>query len=35
MLGPQGAILYKAIQDGKVSIVPVPTGSAVNVTPKQ
>ncbi|MEU8400065.1 SPFH domain-containing protein [Nonomuraea sp. NPDC048892] len=35
VLGPQGAILYKAIQDGKVSIVPVPTGSAVNVTPKQ
>ncbi|GAA1630744.1 hypothetical protein GCM10009733_029390 [Nonomuraea maheshkhaliensis] len=35
VLGPQGAILYKAIQDGKISIVPVPTGSAVNVTPKQ
>ncbi|PZG21132.1 SPFH domain-containing protein [Nonomuraea aridisoli] len=33
VLGPQGAILYKAIQDGKISIVPVPTGSAVNVTP--
>jgi hypothetical protein len=35
VLGPQGAILYKAIQDGKISIVPVPTGSAVNITPKQ
>ena len=34
VLGPQGAILYKAIQDGKVSIVPVPTGSSFNVTPK-
>ncbi|MFG2074593.1 SPFH domain-containing protein [Nonomuraea maritima] len=34
VLGPQGAILYKAIQDGKISIVPVPMGSAVNITPQ-
>lgn len=34
VLGPQGYVLYQAIKDGKVTIVPVPMGSAVNVTPK-
>lgn len=34
VLGPQGYVLYQAIKDGKVTIVPVPTGSSVNVTPQ-
>lgn len=34
VLGPQGYVLYQAIKDGKVTIVPVPMGSAVNVNPK-
>ncbi|MEU8272655.1 hypothetical protein AB0B89_36605, partial [Sphaerisporangium sp. NPDC049002] len=34
VLGKNGAILYKAIQDGRISIVPVPTGGAINVTPR-
>jgi hypothetical protein len=34
VLGPNGYVLYQAIKDGKVTIVPVPAGSAVNVTPK-
>ncbi len=34
VLGPQGYVLYQAIKDGKVTIVPVPAGSAVNVTPR-
>ncbi len=34
VLGPSGYVLYQAIKDGKVSIVPVPVGSAVNVSPK-
>ncbi|MEV1245145.1 SPFH domain-containing protein [Nonomuraea sp. NPDC049750] len=33
VLGPNGYVLYQAIKDGKVTIVPVPAGSAVNVTP--
>lgn len=33
VLGPQGAILWKAIQDGKVQVVPVPQGSNINITP--
>lgn len=34
VLGPQGYVLYKALQDGRITIVPVPTGSAINVTAK-
>lgn len=32
VLGPQGAILYKAIQRGDISVVPVPVGSNLNIT---
>ncbi|MET8006285.1 SPFH domain-containing protein [Nonomuraea glycinis] len=35
VLGPEGYVLYQAMKDGKVSLVPVPIGSNVNVTPKQ
>jgi hypothetical protein len=35
VLGPEGYVLYKAIEDGKVSVVPVPNGSGINITPKQ
>lgn len=34
VLGPQGAILWKAIQDGRVQIVPVPQGGNINITPQ-
>ncbi len=34
VLGPQGAVLWKAIQDGKVQVVPVPQGSNINITPQ-
>jgi len=33
VLGPQGAVLWKAIQDGKVQVVPVPQGSNININP--
>lgn len=33
VLGPEAYVLYKAIQDGKVSVVPVPAGSGINVNP--
>lgn len=33
VLGPQGAILYQAIQNGQISVIPVPTGTGVNITP--
>jgi hypothetical protein len=32
-LGPEGAVLWQAIESGDVDIVPVPTGSNVNVSP--
>ncbi|MGA4995843.1 SPFH domain-containing protein [Nonomuraea bangladeshensis] len=35
VLGPEGYVLYQAMKDGKVQIVPVPVGSNVNVAPKQ
>lgn len=35
VLGPQGAILWKAIQDGRVQVVPVPQNGAINITPQQ
>jgi hypothetical protein len=35
VLGPEGYVLYQAMKDGNVQIVPVPVGSNVNVTPKQ
>lgn len=31
VLGPYGAILYQAIQDGKITILPLPTGSNLNL----
>ncbi|NUT42277.1 MAG: hypothetical protein HOV86_20055 [Thermoactinospora sp.] len=34
VLGPNGAILWKAIQDGKVDVVPVPQNGAINITPR-
>ncbi|WP_433542053.1 SPFH domain-containing protein (plasmid) [Streptosporangium sandarakinum] len=34
VLGPEGYVLYQAMKDGKVQIVPVPIGSNINVTPK-
>lgn len=34
VLGPQGYILYKAIQDGKITVVPVPQGSSFTVDNK-
>jgi hypothetical protein len=34
VLGPQGYILYKAIQDGRITIVPVPQGGNINISPK-
>ncbi|MGW0586724.1 hypothetical protein [Streptosporangium sp. NPDC002607] len=33
VLGPQGAVLWQAIQKGQVSVVPVPQGSNLNITP--
>jgi hypothetical protein len=35
VLGPQGAVLWQAIQKGQVSVVPVPQGSNLNITPPQ
>ncbi|MDH2425132.1 SPFH domain-containing protein [Sphaerisporangium sp. TRM90804] len=34
VLGPQGAILWKAVQDGRVQVVPVPQNGSVNITPQ-
>lgn len=34
VLGPNGAVLYQAIKDGKVSVVPVPAGANINVNPR-
>ncbi len=34
VLGPQGAILWKAIQDGRVQVVPVPQNGSLNITPQ-
>jgi hypothetical protein len=34
VLGPDAYVLYKAVEDGKVSVVPVPAGSGINVTPR-
>ncbi|AWS41486.1 hypothetical protein DKM19_09035 [Streptosporangium sp. 'caverna'] len=33
VLGPSGAVLWQAIQKGQVSVVPVPQGSNLNITP--
>lgn len=33
VLGPDAYVIYKALQDGKVAVVPVPVGSNVNVGP--
>ncbi|MEU6999252.1 SPFH domain-containing protein [Nonomuraea sp. NPDC046570] len=35
VLGPNGAILWKAIQDGKVDVVPVPQNGTINITPRR
>ncbi len=32
VLGPNGAILYQAIKDGKIKVIPVPTGGNINVS---
>jgi hypothetical protein len=34
VLGPQGYLTYKAIQEGKVTVVPIPQGSNVQVPAK-
>ncbi|WP_020578785.1 SPFH domain-containing protein [Actinopolymorpha alba] len=34
VLGPEGYVLYKAVQEGKVSVVPVPAGSGININPR-
>ncbi len=34
VLGPQGYVLYQAMKDGRIQIVPVPVGSNVNIAPK-
>lgn len=34
VLGIQGAILWRAVTDGSISIVPVPEGTSLNVSPK-
>lgn len=34
VLGPEGYVLYKAVQEGKVSVVPVPNGTGLTITPK-
>ena len=33
VLGPDAYVIWKAIQDGKITIVPVPAGSGINVGP--
>ncbi|MBG0828898.1 hypothetical protein HS041_14080 [Planomonospora sp. ID67723] len=33
VLGPDGAVLWQAIQKGQVTVVPVPQGSDLNITP--
>ncbi|MER7130459.1 SPFH domain-containing protein [Streptosporangium saharense] len=33
VLGPQGAVLWQAIQKGQVSVVPIPQGSNLNINP--
>ncbi|MDX6741198.1 SPFH domain-containing protein [Actinocorallia sp. A-T 12471] len=33
VLGPNGAVLYQAIKDGKITVVPVPQGGNLNITP--
>lgn len=35
VLGPNGAIMWKAIQDGKVEVLPVPQNGTFNITPKR
>ncbi|MFC9085305.1 SPFH domain-containing protein [Nocardiopsis dassonvillei] len=34
VLGPEGYILYQALKDGEIELLPVPYGSNVNVTPE-
>jgi hypothetical protein len=33
VLGPDAYVLYQAIQDGKVTVVPVPQGTGININP--
>ena len=33
ILGPEGYNVYQAIKDGKISVMPIPSGSGVNLTP--
>lgn len=32
VLGPQGYVLYQAIKDGRIKVVPVPAGGSINVS---
>lgn len=33
VLGPEGFVLYQAIKDKQITVVPIPQGGAINVTP--
>ncbi|PZG51338.1 hypothetical protein C1I98_08925 [Spongiactinospora gelatinilytica] len=35
VLGPQGAVLWKAIQDGKVEVIPVPQDGNITISPRR
>lgn len=35
VLGPNGAVLWKAIQDGKVEVIPIPENGSINITPSK
>ncbi len=35
VLGPNGAVMWKAIQDGKITVVPVPQGGSIQISPRQ
>jgi len=34
VLGPQGYVLYQAMQDGRITLMPIPQGSGINVPAK-
>lgn len=34
VLGPNGAILWKAVQDGKIEVIPVPQNGNITITPR-
>ncbi|GAB3207343.1 SPFH domain-containing protein [Marinactinospora thermotolerans] len=34
VLGPEGYVLYKALENGDIEVIPVPAGGGVNITPR-